>query len=222
VLLANVIRALRAFYGLLPAPPEDLFAFFVWEVISRHALPARRDLAWHAIKRIPALTPDAMFRAAPKKLQDAIGLAGPHRDERLEQLREGTAVFRRHREFETRVEPPRHDGDSPRRLFDAARALADVPHLESAGRHRALLFVGRFRVLPVDDGMARVAARLGLAPVASVRAARRALTGALPPDIDAYRDAALYLAHHAEHACIAHGPHCHVCPLAVECPAARA
>ncbi len=212
--LQETIRELRAFYGLLPTPPEDLFAFFVWEVISHNALSAKRDLAWQALKRIPALTPDAMFRAAPKKLDDAIGLAGPHKDERLEKLRAGIGEFRRHREFENRVERPRG------RLFDAARALADIPHLEQAGRHRALLFVGKFRVLPVDEGIARVAARLGVAPAGSIRAARHALAGALPRDIDAYRDATLYLGHHATHACVAHAPHCHVCPLSASCPAA--
>jgi endonuclease III len=216
VSLQHTIRDLRSFYGLLPSPPEDLFAFFVWEVISDGAPSARRDLAWQALKRIPALTPDAMFRAQPKKLDEAIGLAGPHKDQRLEKLRAGIGELRRHREFENLVEPPRG------RLFAAARALARIPHLDRAARHRALLFVGKFRVLPVDDGVARVAFRLGLAREGTVRAARRALAAELPPDIDAYREATLYLGHHATHACVAQAPHCHVCPLNAGCPAARA
>ena len=56
------LDALHAVYGPLAHPPADLFGFYVWEVISEGALPARRDLAWLALKRIPALTPDAMFR----------------------------------------------------------------------------------------------------------------------------------------------------------------
>jgi endonuclease III-like uncharacterized protein len=157
-----------------------------------------------------------MFRATPKKLVDAIGLAGPHKEERLEKLRAVIGELRRHREFENQVEPPRG------RLLGAARTLARMPHLDRAARHRALLFVGKFRVLPVDEGIARVAFRLGLVREGTVRAARRALAGALAPDIDAYREATLYLGHHATHACVAQAPHCHVCPLNAGCPAARA
>ena len=62
--------------------PPIPFQFFLWEILSRDALPARRDLAWQALRRIPALTPDAVSRAASKELLDAVALAGPHRDER--------------------------------------------------------------------------------------------------------------------------------------------
>ena len=37
---------------------------------------SRRDLAWTALRKIPALTPDAMFLAPVKELGDAVGLTG--------------------------------------------------------------------------------------------------------------------------------------------------
>lgn len=208
------IEQLHAFYGAVPAPPKDLFAFFVWEVLSRDVLPARRDLAWQALHRIPALTPDAMFRAAPKKLVEAVALIGSARDERLDLLRKGVAELRRYREIATRVERPQS-------MRDALRALQRVTPLDRPARHRALLFVAGFRMMPVDRGIARVAVRLGLTSSERAGRTRRALAALLPADLDAYRAAAVYLGHHASHACAAVAPHCHVCPLRLECPSAR-
>ena len=82
----GVLTALAAFYGPLASPPRDLFAFFVWEVVSARTLPARRDIAWQAIRRIPALTPDAMFRVPKDDLKAAIEGLGAF-DERQEALR---------------------------------------------------------------------------------------------------------------------------------------
>lgn len=211
--ITALIERLHDFYGPLPNPPKDLFQFFVWEVLSRDVLPARRDLAWQALHRIPALTPDALFRAAPKKLADAVGLIGGSRDERLDVLRAGASEFRRRRGLETRVERPSS-------LIDAARALRLAP-LDRSSRHRALLFVSGFPTLPIDRGIARVAARLGLAATDRVRDVRRSLTALLPSDIETRQRAAVYLAHHATHACAAVAPHCPVCPLRESCPAAR-
>ena len=102
MLTDGVLTALAAFYGPLAPPPRDLFAFFVWEIVSARALPARRDMAWQAVKRIPALTPDAMFRAPKDDLKAAIeGLGGF--EERLDALRAGGGHFRRHRELPRRV-----------------------------------------------------------------------------------------------------------------------
>ena len=41
ILADGVLTALAAFYGPLAPPPRDLFAFFVWEIVSARALPAR-------------------------------------------------------------------------------------------------------------------------------------------------------------------------------------
>jgi A/G-specific adenine glycosylase len=210
------LAALATFYGPLAAPPRDLFAFFVWEVISARTLPARRDIAWQALKRLPALTPDAMFRVSKEDLKAAIdGLGGF--DERLEALRAGSGHFKRHRELPDRVAGP---------LSGAVRALRDVPHLTPGSQLRALLFAGGHAVAPADDGVARVVARLcGHAAhtgSASRRFARRTLAAVLGPDRERQAHALTLLGHHAGRACVEHAPHCGVCPLREACAWARA
>lgn len=226
------LRPLRDFYGLLPQPPVEPFQFFLWEILSADALPARRDLAWQALRRIPALTPDAAFRTPTKVLLQVVALIGPYRDERVEHIRATTGEFKRHRNL-LAAEVFTSAG-----LRGATRALRRLRHLPRETLDRALLYAGGYAVLPLDDATARVVARLeGTAiPIKEGaegftlkralwggelrrqrRRARKTLAGALPCDVNAYREAVLYLRHHAQHTCIAVGPHCHVCPLASDC-----
>jgi len=223
----SFIHALREFYGLQPTPPSNLFQFLVWEILSQDSVPARRDLAWHALRKIPALTPDATFRAPAKELLDAVGLAGPHREEKLEQIRATAGEIKRHRDL--------LDADALKaaRLLSARRALARLEHLDTGIQRRALLFSAGYLTMPVDAAIGRVVSRLVGEPIASPagppsmpfsrdsrRAERRArvwLVNHLPHDVDAFRDAVVYLRHHAQHTCVPIGPHCHICPLRDEC-----
>ena len=93
--LESSLKALQAFYGVLPLPPRDPFMLFVWEVLSVHSTPQKRDAALAALKRIPALTPDSMWRAPQKKLEESVRLAGPYTENRLQALRTGCDLFRR-------------------------------------------------------------------------------------------------------------------------------
>src|SRR4051812_10071443 len=93
--LESLIDALQRFYGALHSPPHDPFALFVWEVLSVHSTPRKRDAAFGALRRIRALTPDAMSRAPQKKLEASVTLAGPYADQRLLALRTGVDKFRR-------------------------------------------------------------------------------------------------------------------------------
>lgn len=208
--MEGVLGALRAFYGPLAPPPQELFAFFVWDVVSARALPARRDLAWQALKRLPALTPDAIFRASKHDLETALAAVGAV-EQRIEALKNGSGHFRRHRDLADRVHGP---------LLGAARALAQVPHWSTSTRSRALLFAGGHSIAPVDDALARVLARLhGLAPGPKARvrrAARRHLLAACHGEHERLAEAVVVLGHHATHAC-ADVPHCTVCPLAASC-----
>lgn len=211
----GVIAALVEFYGVQTPPPADLFQFFVWEILSHESRPARRDAAWRALRRLPALTPDAMFRAPAGKLADAVAAAGPHRDERIERLRATTAVFRRHRaaldvEALAVLSPPA-----------AARALRRVAHLDPATRTRALLFSVGHPVLPLDRDLIRVAARLSGGRRARP-AVRAWLTARLTPSPDVYREAVVMLRLHARNTCLDVGPHCGVCPLRMSCAFAAA
>ena len=208
-----MIQALREFYGLQPTPPADLFQFFVWEILSEHALPARRDLAWQALRRIPALTPDAMFRAPSKDLLDAIGISGPHREEKLERMRAVVGEFRRHRD------ELRNERLAESRLVTAWRSLRRLDHMPAASRERALLFAVGRQVLAMDEDAQRVVARLMGQPHNPRRpAAKRWLADRLQAEAASYRDANIYLRHHAQHTCLKVGPHCGICPLRHDCP----
>lgn len=230
------LRALRDFYGLLAQPPAEPFQFFLWEILSADALPARRDLAWQALRRIPALTPDAVFRTPIKTLLEVVGFIGPYRDERVERIRATTGEFKRHRDL--------FDAETFARvgLKGAARAVRRLTHMPKETLDRALLYAGGYVVLPLDDATARVVARLeGTAiPIREGaegftlkrarwggelrrqrRRARKTLAAGLPRTVEAYREAVVYLRHHAQHTCTAVGPHCNVCPLATDCAFAR-
>src|SRR6266849_1816227 len=93
--LERLIARLHKFYGALPSPPGDPFTLFVWEVLSVHSIPRKRDAALGALKRIRALTPDAMWRVPQKKLEESVALAGPYVENRLRALRAGVDLFRR-------------------------------------------------------------------------------------------------------------------------------
>ncbi len=205
------LARLRTFYGPLATPPAEAFPFFVWDIVSARAMPARRDVAWQSLKRLPALTPDAMFAASKEDLEQALS-AVPGAVQRIELLKNGCYHFRRHRDIPDRVR---------RSLREAVRALRDVPHLSETARLRALLFVGRHPLAPVDDHVARVLARLeGGAETPKARLRRRArgyLFAACDGELASIGAAIVVLGHHAERSCTAAAPHCAVCPLASAC-----
>ncbi|HEV3142154.1 MAG TPA: hypothetical protein VGY57_16625, partial [Vicinamibacterales bacterium] len=93
------LSRLYKFYGLLPTPPKDPFILFVWEVLSMHSTPLKRDAALEALKKLHALTPDAMWRAPHAKLEAILKAAGPYLENRLENLRNGVDIFRRNRDL---------------------------------------------------------------------------------------------------------------------------
>jgi len=192
---------LERFYGPLPSPPEDPFALYVWEVLGVRTTPSRRDAAMSALRRIPALTPDSMAKAARGKLEKAVGRAGPHREERLRALASGIDIFKRHRDL-----PAQLRGD-----LDAAReALALLPHLTSVSSQWMLLFAGHHPLFPDDPNVQRVLARLRMDPDFAAEELGGVLT--------ALQRATLYLAHHGRATCIETDPLCNICPSRLDCP----
>ena len=212
--LETLLNALQKFYGLLPSPPHDPFTLFVWEVLSVHSTPRKRDAAMAALKRIPALTPDAMWRAPQKKLEQSITLAGPYAENRLRALRSGVELFRRSPELPATIRGP---------LAPARRALKPFPQLGETGAHRMLLFAADQVILPVDSRINRVGQRLGYGDGAGdfkkqSRSVQAALTRELTASADVYRHAFLYLSHHGGATCTEADPHCAICPLLRGCP----
>jgi len=214
VRLDDLLAALQRFYGVLPPPPRDPFTLFVWEVLSVHSTPRKRDAALAALKRIRALTPDAMWRAPQKKLEESVALAGPYGEQRLHALRTGVELFRRSPRLPDVIRGP---------IVAARRALKPFPQLGEAGAHRMLLFAAGHAVLPVDARVSRVGRRVGYgAPSGDARKQARSVQGALtrelPRSVDAVQRAYLYLSHHGAITCTETDPHCSVCPLLSDCP----
>jgi endonuclease-3 len=212
--LESVLSAFERFYGALPAPPHDPFALFVWEVLSVHSTPKKRDAAFSGLKRIRALTPDAMWRAPRQKLEASVTLAGPYVEQRLRALRTGVDQFRRSPSLAQAIAGP---------LPGARRALKGLPQMGEGGAYRMLLFAGNRPVLPVDARVSRVARRLGYGATQSTfartaRSVRESLEGELPQTAASYRRAFLYLSHHGAATCAEVNPHCHVCPVRDTCP----
>ena len=191
----------------------------MWEVLSVHSTPRKRDAALGALKRVRALTPDAMWRVAPEKLEESVSLAGPYLEQRVRALRTGVDVFRRSPRLPAMIRGP---------LPAARRALKALPQMGEGGAYRMLLFAAGHPVLPVDARLRRVARRLGYGDQQARFHADRArdpqlrspreLTGTL----DAYRRAFVYLDHHGAATCTEGDPHCGVCPLLPDCPEGRA
>jgi len=212
--LATIVARLQKFYGALPAPPGDPFVLFVWEVLSVHSTPRKRDAALAALKRLRALTPDAMWRAPAKQLEEIVAGVGPYSEERLGRLRTGVELFRKNRDLPAIIKGP---------LPAARRALKPFPQLGESGAHRMLLFAADQAVLPVDARVARVARRLGYGEADAnfrkmSRSVQAALSSEIPGGADAHRRAYLYLSHHGAATCTEGDPHCRVCPLLEECP----
>lgn len=212
--LEAIVNRLRSFYGALPTPPREPFPLFVWEVLSTHSTPRKRDTAFAALKRIRALTPDAMWRAPQKKLEESVALAGPYVEQRLRALKTGVDRFRRSPDLPAVIRGP---------LGPARRALKGLPQMGEAGAYRMLLFAAGHAVMPVDARISRVARRLGFGQergdfTKTARSVREALQAALPSALATFRRAFLYLNHHGATTCTEADPHCGVCPLLKECP----
>ncbi len=210
--------ALRRFYGILPMPPRDPFRLFVWEVMAVHSTPRKRDAALGALKRIRALTPDAMWRAPQKKLEESVALAGPYREQRLNALRTGVALFRRSPNLPATIRGP---------IVAARRALKPFPQLGETGAHRMLLFAADHVILPVDARVSRVGRRLGYGEASDdfrkqARSIQSAMSSELPRSVDAFQHAYIYLTHHGAATCTETTPHCVVCPVLDRCPEGQA
>src|SRR5690606_33998399 len=128
------VQRLAVFYGPLALPPDDPFAFYLWDVLGTGTTPGRRDAAMSALRRIPALTPDSLRRVPRGRLEQIVRGCGPLADQRLAAIDAAIDVFRRQPRFVDRLRGP---------LRTAWGAARDLPHLGRAGATRLLLFAGR-------------------------------------------------------------------------------
>ncbi len=216
--LSPILDELKQFYEPQPEPPRDAFGFFLWYVLGQRTVPLKRDGALAALRRIPAMTPDSLWKAARAKVFQAIAHVGPP-EERLHAIMSGVEVFRRHRDIDERLHGP---------ILQARRATRLLESLGPVGAQWMLLAAGNHPILPRHAGVGRIALRLGVvaSPPADERLsqprAARAVAATLPRDARFLKVAILYLAHHAASTCTLTEPHCRVCPLAVDCAYAHA
>jgi endonuclease III len=214
--LSPILEELRRFYEPQAEPPHDAFGFYLWYVLGQRTVPLKRDAALAALKRIPAMTPDSLWKAPRARLHAAIAHVGPP-EERLHAIMSGVEVFRRYRDLDRRLSGP---------ILDARRATRLLVALGPVGAQWMLLVAGNHPVLPRHAGVGRIAMRLGVVPPPSCDAAflqsraARAVAATLPRDAPYLRTAILYLAHHAALTCTIADPHCRVCPLAPDCEGA--
>jgi endonuclease III len=211
--LLDVLDRLEAFYGRLPEPPSEAYPHFLWQVLSLNAPPQARDAAFLALRRIPALTPDAVWKAAPARVEAALLLAGPHSPERRRLLAAGTEVFRRRRDIDRLLGGP---------AIAARRVLRWLGPLNPHVAHWLLLFAGDHPILPLDPRICRVGWRLGWGEASEQtrlwqRKTRQALSRSAGDDVATLRRAATRLAHHAAAACSETAPRCGICPLGGRC-----
>jgi endonuclease-3 len=211
--LDTLLHRLYRFYGLLPAPPKDPFILFVWEVLSNHSTPLKRDKALASLKKLRALTPDSMWRLPIATLEPIVRSAGPYAENRLRNLRTGIEIFRRKRDLPNIIKGP---------LPAARRAIKPLPQLGEQGAHRMLLFTANHVTMPVDARVSRVCRRLGYGEPhkdfsKTARSVRESICRELPSSLEAYQRAYVYLAHHGAMTCAEAYPHCSVCPLLKDC-----
>ncbi|HEX6211815.1 MAG TPA: hypothetical protein VF136_13625 [Methylomirabilota bacterium] len=211
--IAALLPRLAAFYGPLPVPPADPFGAFLWEVLGTKTTAGRRDAALMALRRVPALTPDAVRKLGRGRLEAIARTCGPFAEARVSAIETGVEVFRRRPHLTNALQGP---------LRDAWLAARDLPHVGEAGALRVLLFSTAHGVIPADQDLTRWAVRMGLAPRfdnlrRTVRGVRRSLASILPSDLHARRHAVLLLSHHAQSTCVDFDPHCRVCPIATVC-----
>lgn len=212
-MLGRLLPVLAEFYGPLAPPPSDPFGVFLWEVLGTRTTAGRREAALLALRRIPALTPDAIRKLGRGRLEAVARLCGPFVDERASAIEAGVDVFRRRPGLAAQLQGS---------LREAWLAARDLPHLGEAGALRVLLYGTPHAVVPVDAALVRWATRMDLAPPSAnlrrtIRGVRRALATALPAEPSGRRRAVLLLSHHAEATCVEIDPHCGVCPMAAEC-----
>jgi endonuclease III len=167
------------------------------------------------LRKIPALTSDAIGRVPQAKLEAAVALAGSMKDERIRALRAGADVFRRNPSLTDELAGP---------AGRALRAARRIPHLGRASSLRLVLFSSGAPVLPLDEHALRVAQRLGYGPGLADRPparvlslVRQALVRESGRESSRLRALSQYFTHHGLSACTERAPHCTVCPLAHDC-----
>ena len=217
--LANTVRELRQHYGSPEQPPSsDPFELVLWENVAYLTTPERRHEAFDLLKRTIGTRPAAILAASQAELEAVTGhgiLASKFADK----LRACARIA--HEKF---------GGDVSRAarlpLPDAKKAMESFPGIGEPGAEKILLFSGHYTLLAPESNGLRVLVRLGLVAGGASYAKTYAAANAMSRDSGvrgrALENAHLLLQLHGQTLCKRERPHCDECPLAVQCPYARA
>jgi endonuclease III len=213
--LRRILKALRDFYGKLPAlPAAGPFELILRENVAYLAEDARREEAFRMLKERVGLSPEKILAASRTTLHK-IARHGIVPATTVEKLREIARIALE--DFGGDLEAV---GALP--LKDAKKALRRFPSIGEPGAEKVLLFCGFHPVLALDSNGLRVLLRLGFGKegksyASSYRSAQQAAGGELPKDCGVLIEAYRLLRRHGRELCKRTHPRCETCPVAREC-----
>jgi endonuclease III len=214
---ARILETLASAYGT-PEPdfPTDPYLFILWWHSGYPQSQKACAKGWAALSKVTRLDPEALLRAAPATLADALkagGMVPELRAMRLKEIAERTL-----KEF---------GGDLTAALRgmprDKARAaLVKFPNIADPGADRILLFGGIAPVAAVPSNCPHVLVRIehrrerenyGV----NYRMAQESIEAPVPATFDARAQAYLLLRKHGQDTCKRAKPKCSECVLRPQC-----
>jgi endonuclease III len=218
--VARILDALEKLYGRVRIPKAARpYELLVYQVCGYPASKRSCDAGFAALKASAGIAPEAILRASKKVLAEAMRPGGLYPAKRVDRLRAiATSAL-------STDENPDLVREMP--LAKARKLLKTFPTIGDPGADRILLLARVDPVAAVPSNGLDVPLRLGLGKeqknwAASYRSAQEALDEALPRTFDARIRAYLLFKTHGEETCKRSRPRCEECPLAKDCPYARA
>ena len=189
--------------------PRNPFQTLVATIISQNTSSKNAGKAFEKLSDKCQITPEALAKADEKEVEEALRIAGLHRNKAKTIIKVSKIVLREHNCSLGFVH------SLP--LEDARKALMSLPGVGPKTADVVLLFSARKHTIPVDTHVNRVSKRLGLAPKkGDYDEVRMALQSLFAPED--------YLAVHVllialgRRYCKALKPLCVQCPVNDSCP----
>lgn len=219
--IADVVKRLEQHYGAPAIPPaQGPFELVIWENACYLLTDERRREVFEGLRAQVGLTAEAIASADGPTLLALAKRGGMRPEMRVLRWREIARLTLDH-----------FHGDLNQILLQphsqAKSALKLFPSIGDPAAEKILMLCGVGSGLPLESNGLRVLTRLGYGREqrsygATYKSAQDALLGQVPGDAASRAQAHLLLREHGKTLCKTNGPICGKCPLADECPAARA
>ena len=216
----QVIERLRKHYGEPAVPPaKGPFELILWENAA-YLLPDERRLeVFNTLRAQVGLNAEALENA-PDGVLLPIAIRGG--------MRPAMRVFRWRQIAQITLSQFGGNLDSilQCQYEEARKSLKQFPNISDHGAERILLLCGTANGLPLESNGLRVLGRLGWGQIqknyaATYRSVQDDLKSELPVHVERLKEAHLLLRIHGKTLCKEKMPHCHQCPVAVECAFAQ-